>query len=54
MAQIVHVSAPILKADIDELKKLSKKFTTKDALTDAIEIALAHYRKEQIDKKPEI
>jgi hypothetical protein len=54
MDKIIHVMAPIFKSDMDELKLLGKHLTTKDALTDAVELALAHYRKEQIVKKPEI
>jgi predicted transcriptional regulator len=44
MKKIITVCTPILKADMDELKKISGKITTKETLLDAVDIALKHYR----------
>jgi predicted transcriptional regulator len=44
MKKIITVCTPIMKADIDELKKISGKITTKETLLDAVDIALKHYR----------
>jgi hypothetical protein len=44
MKKIITVCTPIMKADMDELKKISGKITTKETLLDAVDIALKHYR----------